>query len=44
MDALQAAIAALGMFHSPKDVANDAENILSSIRLIAKASYHRQCL
>ena len=36
MDALQAAIAALGMFHSPKDVANNAENILSCIRLISK--------
>ena len=36
MDALQAAIAALGMFHSAKDVSNNAENNLSCIRLIAK--------
>ncbi len=36
MDALQAAIAALGMFHSAKDVTNNAENNLSCIRLIAK--------
>ncbi len=36
MDALQAAIAALGMFHPARDVTNDAENHLSCIRLIAK--------
>jgi citrate synthase len=36
MDALQAAIAALGMFYPAKDVANEAENHLSCIRLIAK--------
>lgn len=36
MDALQAAIAALGMFHPAKDVTNEAENHLSCIRLIAK--------
>ena len=36
MDALQAAIAALGMFYSAKDVSNDAENYLSCLRLIAK--------
>ena len=36
MDALQAAIAALGMFHPARDVTKDAENHLSCIRLIAK--------
>lgn len=36
MDALQAAIAALGMFHPAKDVTNDAQNTLSCIRLISK--------
>ncbi len=36
MDAVQAAIAALGMFHPAKDVSNVAENHLSCIRLIAK--------
>ena len=36
MDALQAAIAALGMFHSARDVTNGANNNLACIRLIAK--------
>lgn len=36
MDALQASIAALGMFHPAKDVTNEAENHHSCIRLIAK--------
>lgn len=36
MDALQAAIAALGMFHPAKDVNNSAQNNLSCIRLISK--------
>ena len=36
MDALQAAIAVLGMFYPAKDIANDAVNYLSCVRLIAK--------
>ncbi|MDE0298800.1 MAG: citrate synthase [Candidatus Poribacteria bacterium] len=36
MDALQAAIAALGMFHPAKDVTDDARNFRACIRLIAK--------
>ena len=36
MDALQAAVAALGMFYPAKDVTNEKENYLSCIRLIAK--------
>ena len=35
MDALQAAIAALGMFQPAKDVTDDAQNKLSCIRLIS---------
>jgi citrate synthase len=36
MDALQAAVAALGMFYPAKDVSDEQENYLSCIRLIAK--------
>jgi citrate synthase len=36
MDALQAAVAALGMFYPAKDVANQEQNYWSIIRLIAK--------
>ncbi len=36
MDALQAAVAALGMFYPAKDVTNQEQNYWSAIRLIAK--------
>jgi len=36
MGALQATVAALGMFYPAKDVSNESENYLSCIRLIAK--------
>ena len=36
MDALQATVAALGMFYPAKDVTNEEENYLSCVRLIAK--------
>jgi citrate synthase len=36
MDALQAAVAALGMFYPAKDVTNQEQNYWSAIRLVAK--------
>src|SRR5499433_2754373 len=36
MDALQASVAAMGMFYPARDVANDKSNWDSSVRLIAK--------
>ncbi|MCA9774105.1 MAG: citrate synthase [Myxococcales bacterium] len=46
MDALQAVVAALGMFYPAKDVTNKKENYWSCVRLIAKlptivAAFHR---
>src|SRR5258707_12506614 len=46
MDALQAAVAAMGMFYPSRDVANEKSNWQSVIRLIAKlptvvAAFHR---
>ncbi len=46
MDALQAAVAALGMFYPAHDVLNPAVQYLSTVRLVAKvptivAAYHR---
>src|SRR5437667_2602677 len=46
MDALQAAVAAMGMFYPARDVTNHESNWISAIRLIAKlptvvAAFHR---
>ncbi|MFQ3591853.1 MAG: citrate synthase [Gemmataceae bacterium] len=46
MDALQASVAALGMFHANRDVSNDQANWLACVQLIAKmptltAAFHR---
>ena len=46
MDALQASVAAMGMFYPARDVSNAASNWQSSVRLIAKlptavAAFHR---
>jgi citrate synthase len=46
MDALQAAVAAMGMFYPARDVTNQESNWISAVRLIAKlptvvAAFHR---